>query len=285
MKKLTLSRSKQSAKTEVQVRRKNRKAQMMTPEQAAEEERRFQEQKILASAVRFHSHLATQLCFGGRDPESPSLIKFDAGRWQLEAAQPHLQYPERWLRIEIGYWFEYVPLLQEHLRGLFPQDPDFTLVSNESLAPVICPPVPIGRHKPLELKSLTVQRLDMLARLVELDRAICDALLLNKFGLLPAEYWQAVRKVVDGWRYVLTHAHSRKPIGTPKNYQPKNDPLSFYEPQSLAIHQYDKGVAIPIQNRFFSQDKPNQSDKASGSKMPDPEVSQEDTESTHHPKQ
>jgi hypothetical protein len=192
---------------------KNRNAQMMTPEQAAEEERRFQGQKILASDV------------------------------------------------------------------------DFTLVSNESVAPVICPPVPIGRHKSLQLKSLTVQRLDMLARLVDLERTICDAPLLNKFGLLPAEYWQAVRKVVDGWRYVLTHAHSRKPIGTPKNYQPKNDPLSFYEPQSLAIHQYDKGVAIPIQNWFFSQDKPNQSDKASGSKMSDQEVSQEDTESTHHPKQ
>ena len=38
MKKPTLSRSKQPAKTEVQVRRENRKPQMMTPEQAAEEE-------------------------------------------------------------------------------------------------------------------------------------------------------------------------------------------------------------------------------------------------------
>lgn len=274
MKKTTLSR-KQLAKTEVQVRRKNRKAQMLTPEQAAAEERRYQEQKILASSVRFHSHLAAQLCFGGRDPESPSLVKFDAGRCQLESAQPQQLYPERWLTIEIGYWIEYVPLLQEHLRHLFPQDPDFTLVSNDSLAPVICPPVPVGHLKPLELKSLTVQRLGMLEHLMELDHVICDALLLNKFGLLPGEYWQAIRRVVDGWQYILTHAHSLKPIGTPKNYR-----LGFFEiqqsstpiasasklsarPSSSTTHQHEDREVFLIKKRIFSEHNLNKDDNAS----------------------
>lgn len=288
MKKTTLSR-KQAAKPEVQVRRKNRKAQMLTPAQIAEEERRDQEQKILARSVRFHSHLVTQLCFGGRDPASPSLVKFDAGHCQLEAAHPHQDYPERWLAIEIGYWFEYVPLLQEHLRSLFPQDPDFTLVSNESLAPVICPTVTVGCHKSLELKSLTVQRLEMLARLMELDRAVCDALLLNKFGLLPTEYWKAVRKVVDGWKFIFQHAHSLKPIGTPKNYRPNfYERLGYYErasidstSESAPTQRHDKSVTFPIKNWSRSRCQPDQDNDTSGNQTPDPEGSQVNAESTH----
>lgn len=211
MKKTTLSR--QRINTNVLVRRKNRKAQMLTPEQAEEEERRYQEQKTLANSVRFHSHLAAQLCFGGRDPAFPSLVKFDAGRCALEAAHPQETHPEEWLQIEMADIDRSTTDLHQQLRALFPNDPDFQLLSNESVAPVICPPVPIGRHKPLILNSLTVQRLEMLERLVKFDRVICDALLLNKFGLLPKDYyWQSVRWLRSRWVNVLKNTQALRPV-------------------------------------------------------------------------
>lgn len=211
MNKMKLSRS-NPRRSNVQVRIKNRKAQMLTPEQAAEEDRRARDKAILDRSIRFHSHIASQLCFGGRDPHSPSLIKFDEGRYALEIEHPNLPHPTPWIEIEMGKMFAYVTNYRRRLVDFHPKGPDFTLLSNESIAPVICPPVAVGRYRPMQLKSLTVQRLGMLERLVDLDHAIREALLLKKFGLLPEGYWFSIQGTVRRWSYVLRHTHSIEPI-------------------------------------------------------------------------
>lgn len=221
MKKITLTRSRppkpgSSDADEsggVQLRRKNRRSQIMTPEQVAAEERREHEKKILHSAAKFHTHMIAQLCVGGgKDPDAPNLIRFDAGRYALEQAHPELPHPTPWIVAEMD---RIARLTRNHIRYMrqryFPTG-EITLVSNESAAPVICPQETVGRHRALVFHSQTVLQLGMLEKLQDLDQMIRDALLLKKFGYLPDGEWQYLSAVVGRFVYVLRHTHDIDPI-------------------------------------------------------------------------
>lgn len=145
---------------------------------------------ILASSFTIHTQLVYDLCFGVGDSHKSTLISFDRGCYDIEAELLGVSVPGQKLSgriLRIADVASRSKNLLEKMRP--PVDPDFSISANESVNPVVCPPFPVGKHKPLPIISETVEKLRLLSRLEDFDKLVLEALALRKFGYCSEAYW------------------------------------------------------------------------------------------------
>lgn len=196
IKKPLVHRTKSSS---VVVRNKSRRRQMLSPEAVAAEEKRYRIKKILAQSPRLNSQLATQLCWTIQPGIATScLTQFDRKLAQREKMVGTTATSVLTDMVEdIGQMMDACAI---HLAQMHENTGSITLHNNLSARPVIFPPEPIGRYKPLLLTSTFAQEHALLDKLQQFDLLICDALLLRKFGFLDAAQWNVlIRPITERW--------------------------------------------------------------------------------------
>lgn len=183
------------------VTKKNVKRRLLTPEELAAEERFYRDKKRLEQAPQFHSHLANHLCripSSGKGAEPTCLVAFDEALCRRQSDPTSKREREMLQRVE--QIAAQLQSSQEKLAQVRKATGEITLLSGASIQPVRLPSEPIGNYPPMVLSAPFVLEQDLIGKLQQFDRLICEALLLRKFGFIDAQDWAVfIAPITKSW--------------------------------------------------------------------------------------